>query len=239
MDVSLFGLLTAIGAGAISFLSPCVLPLVPGYLSFIAGSEEQNVGARARVHTLVHATSFVAGFTTIFVLLGLGSQAIGGWLMHYRYEANLIGGALVMLFGLSMTGALRLHWLLGDYRWRGPSLIRSPATAYTLGVAFAFGWTPCIGPVLASILVVTSTSAAAGAILLGAYGLGLGIPFLLTALLSGTAAGHLRHLRALGRGLHFAAGVVLIGMGALMITGRLQLLAIYLLDAFPALARLG
>lgn len=116
MEVSLFGLATAIAAGAISFLSPCVLPLVPGYLSFVSGdaASSSHVSSRLRVVTL--ASSFVAGFTTVFVLLGLGSQALGGWLQHYREEANLVGGALVIAFGLSTMGLLRLPWLLGTYR---------------------------------------------------------------------------------------------------------------------------
>ncbi len=188
---------------------------------------------------LISASSFVAGFTTVFVLLGLGSQALGGLLLHYREEANLVGGALVIIFGLSMIGLVRLQWLLGTYRWRGPNIVQSPTGAYALGVAFAFGWTPCIGPVLASILVVSVSSAASGAILLGAHGLGLGIPFLLTAMFFGAGAASLGKLRQTGRVLNILAGAILVAMGVLMITGQIHLIAGYLLETFPVLGRLG
>ena len=239
MEVSLFGLATATAAGAISFLSPCVLPLVPGYLSFVSGDAGCSPRASNRWRVLTLAASFVTGFTTVFVLLGLGSQALGGWLQHYREEANLVGGALVIAFGLSTMGLLRLPWLLGTYRWRGPDIVRSPVGAYTLGLAFAFGWTPCIGPVLGSILVVSVSSAASGAILLGAYGLGLGIPFLLTAMFFGAGAASLGRLRQMGRVLNLLAGVILVAMGILMISGQIHLIAGYLLETFPILGRLG
>ncbi len=239
MEVSLLGLATALAAGAVSFLSPCVLPLVPGYLSFVSGDAARSFGDGGQRRVLVFASSFVAGFTTVFVLLGLGSQALGGWLQQYREEANLVGGVLVIIFGLSTMGLVRLQWLLGTYRWRGPDIVRSPTGAYTLGLAFAFGWTPCIGPVLASILVVSVSSAASGAILLGAYGLGLGIPFLLTAMFFGAGAASLGKLRQVGRVLNIVAGAILVAMGVLMITGQITLIAGYLLENFPILGRLG
>ena len=238
----MLGLATAAIAGAISFLSPCVLPLVPGYLSYVAGGADGTVGdGRLRqLHVLGPALLFVLGFTTIFVLLGLSAMALGGLLQRYQMEANLIGGILVVAFGLAMTGSLRLPAaLMSDWRWRGPMQIGGPFGAFLLGIAFAFGWTPCIGPVLASILTVTATSAGNGAVLLGAYGLGLGVPFLLTALFFGNAAVTLKRMRRAGAALNVGAGVVMAGIGVLMMTGRLQDIAIWMLTTFPQLGSIG
>lgn len=240
IDVSAFGIGAAMAAGVVSFASPCVLPLIPGYVSYISGGTGQEAGqTRSRWAALWPASWFVLGFTTLFVALGLSAQALGGVLQRYSIEANYIGGALVILFGLVLTGLVKVPALAGEYRWRGPSAITGPRSAYLLGVAFAFGWTPCIGPVLASILVVTATSASSGALLLGAYGLGLGIPFLLTALFIGQVSGVLGRLRRTGRVLNVVAGGIMIGMGVLMITGRMQLIAIYLLETFPVLGLIG
>ncbi|WP_137935433.1 cytochrome c biogenesis CcdA family protein [Mesorhizobium comanense] len=242
IDVSLLGLATAVTAGAISFLSPCVLPLVPGYLSYVAGGTADTVGdgRRHQFHVLGPALLFVLGFTTVFVLLGLSAMALGGFLQRFQIEANLIGGALVVVFGLAMTGLLPVPVaLMADRRWRGPKQIGGPFGAYLLGIAFGFGWTPCIGPVLASILTVTATSAGNGAVLLGAYGLGLGIPFLLAALFFGSAAVVLKRMRRAGAVLNIGAGAVMVGVGILMMTGRLQVIAIWMLTTFPALGNIG
>lgn len=242
IDVSLMGLATAATGGAISFLSPCVLPLVPGYLSYVAGEADciAHDGRPPQLRVLGPAFLFVFGFTCVFVLLGLSAMALGGFLQRYQIEANLIGGALVVAFGLAMTGLLRLpNALMADWRWRGPTQIRGPFGAFLLGVAFAFGWTPCIGPVLASILTVTATSAGNGAVLLGAYGFGLGVPFLLAALFFGSAAASLKRLRRVGVVLNVAAGTVMVSIGILMMTGRLQEIAIWILTTFPMLGRIG
>jgi cytochrome c-type biogenesis protein len=240
IDVTVIGLGAAMAAGVVSFASPCVLPLIPGYVSYISGSAGREANpSTSRWAALWPASWFVLGFTTLFVALGLSAQALGGVLQRYSIEANYIGGALVILFGLVLTGLVRLPALAGEYRWRGPAAVTGPGSAFLLGVAFAFGWTPCIGPVLASILVVTATSAASGALLLGAYGLGLGIPFLLTAAFIGQVSGLLARLRWTGRALNLVAGAIMILMGLVMITGQMQLIAIYLLETFPALGRIG
>lgn len=241
LEISLIGLATAATAGAISFLSPCVLPLVPGYLSYIAGdtSVTSSGNSLPRLHIFRLALLFVLGFTTLFVLLGISAMALGGVLQRFQNEANLIGGALVTFFGLAMTGLLRLPALMADRRWEGPSHVRGPIGAFLLGVAFAFGWTPCIGPVLASILTVTATSSGNGAVLLGAYGLGLGVPFLATALFMGSAAAALKRMRRAGAALNVSAGAVMIAVGVLMMTGRLQEIAIWMLMRFPALGAIG
>lgn len=237
LDVSVLGLATAAVAGAISFVSPCVLPLVPGYLSFVAGHADRAEHER---HRLSAPLLFVLGFTTIFVLLGLSAQALGGLLQRYQMETNLVGGALVAGMGLAMTGLVRLPTgLMRDLRWSGPDQITGPTSAYLLGMAFAFGWTPCIGPVLASIFTVTAASAGNGAALLGAYGLGLGIPFLVCAIFFGRATAMLKRMRRIGALVNVGAGGVLVGVGALMMSGRLQDLAIWMLATFPALGRIG
>lgn len=241
LDISLLSLATAVAAGAISFLSPCVLPLVPGYLSYVAGgaSAAARDEAVSRLHVFRPALLFVLGFTTIFVLLGISAMALGGVLQRFQMETNLIAGVLVLVFGLAMTGLLRLPILMADRRWNGPRQVNGPVGAFLLGVAFAFGWTPCIGPVLGSILTVTATSSSNGAILLGAYSLGLGVPFLLTAVFMGNAAAALKRMRRVGAALNIGGGAIMIGVGLLMMTGRLQEIAIWVLTTFPALGVIG
>ncbi len=237
----------ALLAGAISFLSPCVLPLVPGYLSFIAGEATISaagggVVARARSQRLLAPVTFVLGFSLVFVLMGAGAGAVGQLLLQYRYEANLIGGGIVVAFGVFMTGLIRPRWLLRDYRvvtWpRGGG---TPAAAGVLGVAFGVGWTPCIGPVLGAILTLAATRSAEfnGVALLATYAAGLGIPFLLAAVFTDRFARAVGGLRHWGRWLHIGAGVVMIIVGLAMMTGQLTVFAYWLLEVFPALGRIG
>lgn len=240
IDTSAFGLLTASMAGAISFVSPCVLPLVPGYLSFISsGVDPASRRFVDRVQIVWSALFFIAGFSTIFVLLGLGAQVFGGFLLRYSVEANLFGGALLVCFGLVMTGLIRVPALLSDFRLPGPRTVSGPAGAYTLGLTFAFGWTPCIGPVLGSILTLTAVSAGSGAVLLAAYSLGLGIPFLIVAVAFSRIAAGFKRMRYAGHVLNIVAGSIMIAMGLLMMTGRLTLIAFWLLERFPGLGSIG
>lgn len=245
LELANIGLLTAFLAGLISFVSPCVLPLVPGYLSYVAGrsvDELQTSSGGARLAVLWQAGWFVAGFSSVFLVLGASATALGRLLLAYRYEANLIGGAIVIAFGLFMTGLLRLRWLNLDLRFLHRVNAGSGASAsYLLGVAFAFGWTPCIGPILGAILTVSASTASAvdGIALLGVYSLGLGVPFLLTAMFTNRFLARQRSLRRWGRPLHAAAGVIMILMGVAMITGQLTALSYWLLDAFPALGNIG
>lgn len=240
IEVSALGLATAGLAGAISFISPCVLPLVPGYVSYIAGgTDAESPSETFELRLVWRASCFVLGFTSVFILLGISAQALGGLLQRHQIEANIIGGALVIMFGLAITGLIKIPLLMMNIRWRGPDEIRGPVGAFLLGTAFAFGWTPCIGPVLASILALTAASASNGALLLGVYGLGLGLPFLLVALFFGNAAAALKRLRRAGVALNIASGAIMIAIGALLMTGRLPDIAIWLLNAFPALGTIG
>lgn len=240
--ISGVGVASAFAAGAVSFLSPCVLPLVPGYLSYIAGQDLEEIHQHpgARLRTLALSAPFVLGFSTVFILLGLGATALGRLLLAYRTQANLVGGGIVMVFGLFMLGLLRIPWLNRDLRLA--PVIRSgrPAGAYVLGVAFALGWTPCIGPVLGSILTVGATAAAGNAAaLLATYSAGLAVPFLLVALFTGAFLRRARTVGRAGRILYKAAGVVLVLFGLAMATGQLGWLSYWLLNAFPALSRVG
>ena len=241
--VSNIGLATAFAAGAISFLSPCVLPLVPGYVSFVAGQSfgsAESARPAKRLRVLGMSLCFVLGFSTVFVLLGLGANAASTLLRAYRWEVNIASGLLVILFGLFTTGLVRFNWLERELRWHGDPPGTGPVAAYLLGMAFAFGWTPCIGPVLGAVLAVTTSSDGAnGIMLLAVYSLGLGLPFMLAALFMGGFVARLRSLRRTGRLLQIAAGSVMIAMGIAMITGHLTDFAILLLELFPALGSIG
>ena len=239
------GLAAAFGAGLVSFLSPCVLPLVPAYVSYIAGQPAQAAapadGIRSRVGTTGLSAFFVLGFSTVFVALGASATALGSLLLQYRYEANIIGGAIVVLFGLLMLGLARpLKWFQRDMRFHPRLAGGHPASSYVLGVAFGFGWTPCIGPVLGAILTVSAMQSSTGGVtLLSVYAAGLGVPFLLSAFFMRELVARLKALRRAGRMLQAGAGVVMVAMGVAMATGQLTAFSYWLLKTFPALGRIG
>ncbi|MDH4556395.1 cytochrome c biogenesis protein CcdA [Pseudomonas sp. BN417] len=247
MSLSVIGILSAFAAGMISFLSPCVLPLVPGYLSYIAGHSVDELqvleSRRERLAVIGMSLSFVLGFSTIFIALGASATAISQVLIAYRQETNLIGGIIVIAFGLFITGLINPRWLNMDVRFvHQLKSSGGPLAAYVLGVAFAFGWTPCIGPILGSILTLsasTGRTGASGVTLLSIYSLGLGLPFLLTAWFTNQFLAHLKRLRRWSRTIHIGAGVILILMGVAMVTGRLTDFAWWLLEVFPVLGRIG
>jgi cytochrome c-type biogenesis protein len=236
------GLLTSFGAGIVSFLSPCVLPLVPGYLSYVAGDAltvpEEPPG---RLAALGLSLCFVLGFSTVFVLLGASATSIGQLLLSYRYEANLVGGAVVVVFGLFMMGLAQIPWLQREFRLHANLRGGRPFAAYVIGIAFAFGWTPCIGPVLGTILTTSAVSATVsqGIVLLSFYSLGLGLPFLVAAIFTDDLMQRIGMFRRLGRSLQLGAGAIVTGMGVAMVTGQVTSLSYWLLDTFPILARLG
>ena len=242
-ELSLIGLLSAFAAGVISFLSPCVLPLVPGYVSFVAGSslEDLRDGAAPRTRSLGLAAIFVLGFSVVFVALGASATALGSALLSYKLELGMIAGGVVILFGLHLLGLTPLRLMNREARFHVDTSGGRAAGAFLLGTAFAFGWTPCIGPVLGAILTLSASTAdvAKGSLLLAVYSLGLGVPFLLAALFTGALLVRLRALGRAGRNLQRAAGGLLVAMGLLMVTGRLELVAYWLLETFPALASIG
>lgn len=245
MEISSLGVLAAFTAGIISFLSPCVLPLVPGYLSYVAGRSLTNQTAGSelalRLPALGLSLCFVLGFSTVFILLGASATALGQLLLTYQYELNIVGGAIIIAFGIFMLGLLRPAWFQRDFRFHTNIQGGHPFSAYVLGLAFAFGWTPCIGPVLGAILTVSavSTTVTDGIAFLGIYSLGLGMPFLAAALFTDGLVRRLNLVGRVGRWLQVLAGGVLILMGLAMITGRLTEFSYWLLYTFPALGNIG
>lgn len=242
MGLTTSSVLASLTAGVISFLSPCVLPLVPGYVSYVTGQSLQTSATpTGRLVALGASISFVLGFSTVFILLGASATAVGQLLQSYRYETNLIGGGIVIVFGLLMLGFPALAWLQRDFRFQLNIPGGRPLSGYLLGIAFAFGWTPCIGPVLGAILTTSAISASVsqGILLLSLYSTGLALPFLATSLLMDRVVLCLRRLRHTGRYLQIGAGVVMIGIGAAIMTDQLTAFSYWLLDTFPALARIG
>ena len=214
---------------------------MPGYLSFIAGQPDlrsRKVGLRARLGALGLAACFVLGFASIFISLGAGASALGSLLLTWRAELNLLGGVVIILFGLVMLGLFRLHVFARDTRFNLDIPGGRPFGAYILGLAFAFGWTPCIGPILGAILTLSANSGSLsnGVWLLAIYSLGLGVPFLLTALFTDAIAARIKTIGRAGRMLYVLAGIVMVLMGLAVLTGQMTSMAYWLLETFPALS---
>ncbi|MEW6688022.1 MAG: cytochrome c biogenesis protein CcdA [Pseudomonadota bacterium] len=244
VDGSALGLASAFAAGIVSFLSPCVLPLVPAYLSYVSGHSvefmQRQTDAHSRAEALALSGFFVAGFSAVFIALGASATALGRLLLQYRYEANIAGGIIIVIFGLAMLGMMRGgSWFYRDIRFHPRLRGGRPAAALVLGLAFGFGWTPCIGPVLGAILTVSAAQSTGGVALLSAYALGLGVPFVLSAAFAKTALGKLKAMRRLGAALQAVAGVILIVMGIAMATGWMTRFSYWLLEMFPVLGRIG
>jgi cytochrome c-type biogenesis protein len=236
-EISLF---VALGAGVLSFLSPCVLPLFPAYLSFITGMSATTLYdvatlRRHRSRILLHALCFIAGFSLIFVALGASFSFLGSLLRAHLDLLQRVGGAVIMFFGLVLVGLFNVPLLS---RTVGLQVHRAPvgyAGAFLVGVSFAVGWTPCVGPILGSILLLASTAAEVtrGIILLSVYSLGLALPFFLSALavpaflqILGRVAGYLRAMEVAG-------GVLMLVVGLLIFTGSFTILNSYLLRLVP------
>ena len=211
-------------AGLVSFVSPCVLPLVPAYLSFLTGSSleelKAGIGTAARLRVLLHALAFIAGFTLVFVALGASASAIGSVLRDYQRLIAQIGGIIVIVLGLQMMGVLRLPFLAMDKRLHLPSANRSYLASALVGLAFAAGWSPCIGPILAGILTLASQagSVGQGAALLLVYSMGLALPFFLTALAIGAVLPALNRVKRFLPAIEFAAGAFLVLAGVVLFT---------------------
>jgi cytochrome c-type biogenesis protein len=234
----------AAAAGLLSFLSPCVLPLVPPYLTFIAGTTIEDVATekvvRARRDIFLAAVLFVCGFSTVFVALGATASFFGQVLRAHIATLSLLAGFAIIAMGLHFLGFFRLSLLYREKRLD----VQKPLGlwgAYVMGLAFAFGWTPCIGPILAAILAIAASEATAarGAGLLAIYSLGLGIPFLLAAAALGPFLGFLKRFRAHFGTVERVVGALLVATGIAFLTGTMQNLSFWLLQAFPGLAKIG
>lgn len=243
-ELSAFGLLTAFVGGMASFLSPCVLPLVPGYLSYVAG-DSFNVGTpdlHDRWRTLGLSACFVLGFSIVFLIFGASITAVGQLFLAYRYEMNIAAGIVITIAGLLVMGVVRSPaWVQRYYRLEPAVAGGQPLSATALGMAFGFGWTPCIGPILGGILALgaTADSVATGTLLLGVYALGLGVPFLLTAFFTGQFMRRVAVLRRAGRYLQWLMGGTMVVMGIAVASGQLTQFAIWLLKTFPILGSVG
>ena len=221
-------------AGLVSFLSPCVLPLVPSYITFITGMtlDELTVNgtASARRRAAWHALLFVIGFSLVFVTLGATATAFGAALLHVLPRLQQAGGVLIALFGFYLLGLLKVPALMREKRVHLAARPAGLGGSLLVGVAFGAGWTPCVGPVLASILLYASTTATMvnGMLLLGAYALGLGIPFFVAAVGLNWYLAGARHLARWLRPVEMVSGTLLVVVGVLMFTGRFASLSAYL-----------
>jgi cytochrome c-type biogenesis protein len=234
----------AAAAGLLSFLSPCVLPLVPPYLTFIAGTTIEEVAiqgeGRARRDVFIAAVLFVLGFSTVFVALGATASVFGQVLREHLATLSILAGVAIILMGLHFLGVFKFAFLYREARLE----VGRPVGlwgAYVMGLAFAFGWTPCIGPILAAILAVAASqdTLGKGAGLLAVYSLGLGIPFLLAALAIEPCMGFLKRFKKHFGKVEGVVGVLLVLTGVAFLTGSLQNLSFWLLETFPGLANLG
>jgi cytochrome c-type biogenesis protein len=235
----------ALIAGLVSFLSPCVLPLVPPYLIYLTGAtieqvanDETNQASRRAVMSA--AVMFVLGFSTVFVALGASASLIGGLIRAWSAELSVVAGIVIIVMGLHFLGLTRIGFMMREGRLPIPKPVGLWG-AYAMGLAFAFGWTPCIGPILAAILSVAAAEATVtkGAMLLAIYSAGLGIPFLIAAFMveqfSSLFARMKRHLATVER----AMGVLLVVTGIGFLTGSISTVSIWLLETFPSLQNFG
>jgi cytochrome c-type biogenesis protein len=222
------GFLVAFGAGIVSFLSPCVLPLVPAYLSMMSGvGLDSGTDGASRRRLLRSTVLFVAGFTLVFALLEATASAASVPLRQHRVVLEYVAGALIIVMGLFVAGVVRLPWLQGERRIAVRPSRLGPWAAPVMGMTFAFGWTPCITPVLASVLGLASSAGtlARGEAMLVAYSLGLGVPFIVTGMALGRLSGALAVARRHARTVSVVAGLVLAALGVLMVTQQVSVVS--------------
>ena len=239
-------LLAAFIAGVLSFISPCVLPLIPGYLSFVSGvtldeMRGTNAGGAvlapsgARRRAVIMSVAFVLGFSLVFISLGASATAIGTVLMEHLSLLGKIAGVVIIVFGLHMMGVLRIGWLYSEKRMQTSGKPAGFFGAMLVGVAFAFGWTPCIGPILAAILAVAATqeSVGEGVKLLAVYSAGLGVPFIATSLAINKFFAASARIRKHYHTIEVASGVLLVIVGVLIFTNRFTVIAQLLTPYLP------
>jgi cytochrome c-type biogenesis protein len=238
-------ILAALIAGLVSFLSPCVLPLVPPYLVYMAGTSLERLAdrepkPRVRRETVIAAVLFVLGFSTVFVALGASASVVGSLIRVYSGPLATIAGIVIIVMGLHFLGLTPIAFLMREKR----VAVAKPVGlwgAYVMGLAFAFGWTPCIGPILAAILAVAASeqTVTKGAGLLAVYSLGLGIPFIAGAFAIEPFAAFLTRFKSHMHRVEQAMGALLVLTGIAFLTGSINTMSVWLLEAFPALGKIG
>jgi len=240
------GILTAFVFGLLSFVSPCVLPIVPGYISFISGfslEEMKDASSRkaAMRSIMLNSFLFIMGFTVVFVFLGATATSVGKILNENLELVSKIAGVLIVVFGLHMAGAFKLNFLNYEQRFHLQNKKFGVLGSFLIGMAFAFGWTPCIGPVLAGILLVAAQqdTILQGMLLLGSYSLGLGIPFFLTGISINLFFGFFNKVKKHFHAIEIAGGGMLVVLGVLIFTGYLTVVASYIARWLPFLNELG
>ena len=243
-ELMIFG--SAFGGGLASFLSPCVLPLVPPYLAFLGGASLDQINGssneqEARKRVIKASIFFVLGFTTVFVALGASATLIGKMVQAYSQELAVVAGVVIIIMGLHFLGVFRIAFLYREARVQVASKPPGFIGAYVIGLAFAFGWTPCIGPVLSTILAFAATGETEvfGATLLAVYSFGLGVPFVLAAVFSGHFLRFMMKFRRHMGTVERVMGVLLIGAGIMFLTGQMASMSYWLLETFPVLAEFG
>ncbi len=249
MAVSELSYLAAAGGGIASFLSPCVLPLVPAYLCLVAGTNLEELEAQTsgegkpaiNIKVVTMAFLFVLGFSTVFILLGAGATFINRLLLQHMEILSQIAGIIIVIFGVHMTGLVRIPILYREARFNSIDKPQNWLGAYVIGLAFGFGWTPCIGPILGTILALAASdsSLSHGVSLLAVYALGLGVPFMLAAFAINPFLRFIRRFRKYFKALEIGTGAIIILTGVLIFTGQFQILAYWFLELFPGLANLG
>lgn len=235
-------LVLALIGGLISFVSPCVLPIVPPYLAYMGGISMSDMREQRANRAVVGAAFlFVLGLSTVFIILGYTFSVLGQFVAQYQHLLNWFAGGILIVFGLHFLHVLTLPFLHREARFDVGDRGGSAFGAYLLGLAFAFGWSPCLGPVLSAILAMAAEEGqgARGAILLGTYAAGLGVPFILAAVFINRAMGVMARLKRHMRLIEALMGALLLVIGVLLISGRFSVMAFWLLDRFPALAYVG
>lgn len=243
LDVSVGG---AFLAGLLSFVSPCVLPIVPPYLAYLAGLSfeelsDKDIGRAAARRIVLSAIVFVLGFTTVFVGLGATASVVGQSIARYFDTLSLIAGIIIIVMGLHFIGVFRIGLLYREARVQVSRKPAGPLGAYVMGLAFAFGWTPCVGPVLAAILFIAGSedTIGRGALLLFVYSLGIGIPFILAAVFASRFLALAQRFKRHMRKVEIAMGLLLVLTGILFATGQMADIAFWLLDTFPVFSQIG
>jgi cytochrome c-type biogenesis protein len=228
-------------AGIISFLSPCVLPLIPGYISFINGTTLEGLEDKNKNFIFKETLLFTIGFSLVFIALGATATFFGALLLKYSKIFTTIVGILIIFFSLNMIGLLQLRSLNQDFRFHFHNQIKKPYMSFLVGIGFGFGWSPCIGPILGSVLALASleTTILKGIILLLIYSIGLAIPFILSGIFITKFLVFSKKTRVHIVQIQKISGYVLLVTGVLIVTGKLQTLGFYLLEWFPFLAKLG